>query len=58
MIKAFTTDVTDLPIGKVLKSTVESRLHAAVGVDCESWSDSAPSTFRESPKLSAISLLD
>jgi hypothetical protein len=58
MIKVFTTDVTDLPIDKCLKLTVEPRRRAAVGVGCEPWSDSAPSIFRKSPKLIAISLLN
>jgi hypothetical protein len=35
IINAFTTDVTDLPIDKFLKLTVEPRRPAAVGVDCE-----------------------
>jgi hypothetical protein len=35
MIKAFTTDVTDLPIDKFLKLIAEPQRRAAVGVDCE-----------------------
>jgi hypothetical protein len=58
MFKAFNPDITDLPIEKFLKLTVEPRRRAAGGVECESWSDSAPSIFRKSPKLIAISLLN
>jgi hypothetical protein len=38
--------------------TAEPRRRAAVGVDCESWSDSAPSSFRKNHELSGISLLN
>jgi hypothetical protein len=57
-IKAFTTDVADLPIDRFLKLTVEPRRDAAVGVDCELWSGSAASIFRKSPTLITISLLN